>query len=435
MKPRNKFQKEVIECSHKLPGLSEYQIKQAIKQVAPHIAKLNAKGEYTCLDCGKSWKGSETKKVVCPHCSSKLEVDRGLKRKHIYKDYFATITRSGRFQVVRMYLMSTTLYKGKKASYWMDEAFQRWIDPDGNEQIVSRARNWLSHHCDSWNFFSDLEIRPKHYSHTVNPYKIIGRVYVIPKLIRNGFKGQFYDCSPAPLFKRLLTNSKIETLWKSGQFQLAQHFIKSFWRFDEYWSSIKIAIRNNYIVNDATLWCDLLYSLNSLDKDIRNPKFICPDNLKEAHDYWQHKREVKEERIRIQRERQRELNDESKYLSDKKKVAKDERKYKKDKSKFFDLEFKDKELTIKPLKSIKEFIDEWHTMHHCVFTNEYYKKEQSLIMHALVEGVSVATIELNIENLEILQCRGVHNSIPPLKDRIIALIESNKNKIAQRIAA
>lgn len=435
MKPRNKFQKEVIECSHKLPGLSEYQIKQAIKQVAPHIAKLNAKGEYTCLDCGKSWKGSEAKKVVCPHCSSKLEVDRGLKRKHIYKDYFATITRSGRFQVVRMYLMSTALYKGKKASYWMDEAFQRWIDPDGNEQIVGRTRNWFSRYCDSWNFFSDLEIRPIHHAHSVEPYKIIGRSYVIPKLIRNGFKGQFYDCSPAPLFKSLLTNSKIETLWKSGQFQLAQHFIKSFWRLDEYWSSIKIAIRNNYIVNDATLWCDLLYSLNSLDKDIRNPKFICPDNLKEAHDYWQHKREVKEERIRIQRERQRELNDESKYLSDKKKVAKDERKYKKDKSKFFDLEFKDKELTIKPLKSIKEFIDEWHTMHHCVFTNEYYKKEQSLIMHALVEGVSVATIELNIENLEILQCRGVHNSIPPLKDRIIALIESNKNKIAQRIAA
>ena len=114
---------------------------------------------------------------------------------------------------------------------------------------------------------------------------------------------------------------------------------------------------------------------------------------------------------------------------------KDEKKYQKAKSRYFDLEFKDQEITVKPLTSIKEFIDEWHTMHHCVFTNKYYQKEHSLILHAIVNGVSIATIEMDIKNLEILQCRGVHNSVPPFKDRIITLIESNKHKIAQKRAA
>lgn len=132
---------------------------------------------------------------------------------------------------------------------------------------------------------------------------------------------------------------------------------------------------------------------------------------------------------------QRELDRERRYLANKKKIAEEESEYKESKSRYFDLEFKDSELTIKPLISIQEFIDEWHTLHHCVFVNKYYQKEESLILHALVDGVSIATIEMDINNLEIVQCRGIYNSVPPLQDRIIALIKANKNKIAQRRAA
>lgn len=435
MKPRNKIEKAVIENLGKLHDLSDYQIKQVIKHVSPHIAKLSSKGEYTCLDCGKSWKGEKSNKVTCPHCSAKLVVEPGRQRKFVYKDYFATTAKCGDFQVIRMFLLSTTLHKGKEAYRWIGEAFQIWFTSDGRKIIVGRKRIWLSHYCDAWDWSSDLEIRPEHYAHTVTPYKVIGRISVIPKLTRNGFAGDFHDCPPALLFRGLLKNSKIETLWKAGQFKLARHFISSSYGLDNYWSAIKIAMRNNYIVNDADLWCDLLGALDYLEKDIRNSKFVCPDNLKEAHDYWIHKREAKEERIRRQNERQRELAEESRYLSNQKQIAKDEAKYKKSKSQFFDLEFKDSELTIKPLTSIQEFIDEWHTLHHCVFINKYYQKEQSLILHALVDGISIATIEMNIDNLEIIQCRGVHNSIPPLKDRIITLIEKNKYQIAQKRAA
>lgn len=435
MKPRNKFQKEIIANSSKLPELSDYQRKQAIKQVAPHIAKLNSKGQYICMDCGQSWKGEKSKKVTCPHCSAKLIVEENRKRKFIYKDYFAVITKCGGFQVIRMFMLFTTLRKGQAASWWMDEAFQRWIAPDGRNVIVGRQRQWLSWYCDLWNWGSDLEIRPEHYAHSVNPYKVIGRVNAIPELIRNGFHNDFHDCSPASLINKLLTNNKIETLWKTKQFNLAKHLMDSSYGINRYWASIKIAIRNNYMVSDGSLWCDLLDALDYLEKDIRNPKFICPDNLKEAHDYWIQKRRTKEERVRRQRERERQLDAETRRILNKKRIAKDELKYKKDKSRFFDLEFKDCDITIKPLTNIQEFIDEGRALHHCVFANEYYKRKQSLILHALVNNVSIATIEIDIENLEIVQCRGVHNSVPPLQERIIKLIETNKYKIAQKRAA
>lgn len=437
MKPRNKLQRMVVENFKKLPYLSDYQLKQVEKHIVPHIAKLNSKGQYTCMDCGESWKTdkSNANTVTCPHCSAKLTVEKDRKRKMVYKDYFATVTRCGGFQVVRMFFLSATLHKGKKATYWIDEAFQSWITADAQEVIVSRRRNWMCRYVDSWDWSSDLEVRPKHYAHSVCPSRVIGRAYAIPKLIRNGFTGDFHDYNPSSVAKGLLTNSKIETLWKAGQFRLAGHFIYSSYSLDRDWPSIKIAIRNNYIVEDATLWCDLLSSLRYMEKDVRNPQFICPDNLKETHDYWQQKRQAKEDRIYRQQQRQREMDDESKYLSDAKRVLKDEQKYQKEKSRYFDLEFKDKEITVKPLTSIKEFIDEWHTLHHCVFTNKYYQKKESLILHALVDGVSVATIEMDINNLTIIQCRGTHNSVPPLKERIITLIESNKHKIAQKRAA
>lgn len=437
MKPRNKLQRMVVENLKKLPPLSDYQKKQVEKHVIPHIAKLNSKCEYTCMDCGKSWKGDKNNAdiITCPHCSAKLTVEKDRKRKIAYKDYFAIVTRCGGFQIIRMFFMSATLRKGKKVTWWTDEAFQRWITSDGREVIVSRKRNWLCHYVDSWDWSSDLEVRPEHYAHSVCPSKIIGRIYAIPELVRNGFNGDFHYYNPSNVVKSLLTNNRIETLWKASQFQLAGYFMSSPYYLDRYWPSIKIAIRNNYMVEDASMWCDLLGSLSYMEKDIRNPKFICPDNLNKAHDYWQQKRQAKEERVRRQQQRQREMDGENKYLSNTKQVLKDEQKYQKAKSRYFDLEFKDQEITVKPLTSIKEFIDEWHTMHHCVFVNKYYQKEHSLILHAIVNGVSIATIEMDIKNLEILQCRGVHNSVPPFKDRIITLIESNKHKIAQKRAS
>ena len=89
MKPKNKLQREVLKLSQSLPELNDYQRKDAIKKVAPHIAKYNSKKEYVCLDCGHSWTGDEAKNVICPHCHAQLEVDKSRKWNYCDKSYFA----------------------------------------------------------------------------------------------------------------------------------------------------------------------------------------------------------------------------------------------------------------------------------------------------------------------------------------------------------
>lgn len=435
MKPKTKLEKTVIGYADKLPVLTSSMVRQAIKCVAPHIAKLNSKNEYICMDCGHSWKAGEAKTITCPHCAARLTVEKDRKRKHTVRDYFAVIKNVNGFQVIRMFLMTTSLYKGDKASYNIGEAFQRWIAPDGKNIIISRKRNFMPHYFDAWDWSSGLELRNEHYGHSVYPFKVIGSVTVIPQLRRNGFTGCIHACNPNSLLPALLINNKIETIWKSGQYELAKYCISHEYVLNSNWQAIKITLRHHYEISDANMWFDLLRMLSTLGKDLHNPKFLCPSNLQEAHDHWHQKITAKEERDRRAAERQRIIKEEQSFIANHAFYEEREEIYRKAKSKFFDLQFVDNEIQIKPLVSIREFLDESHLMNHCVFSCKYYEKEESLILHALVNGVSIATIELNINTLEVVQCRGPYNQIPPMKDRIIKLITQNIHKIAQKRTA
>lgn len=436
MKPRTKLQKAVVKSSESLPPLTKYQRQQAIKRASIHIAKLDSKGNYVCLECGHKWHGEKQEHIVCPECGVKLDVDTTRKRNFEDKDYFAVTRKCNGFQVVRVFFIHTWLKRGEKAERWVAEAFQRWILPNGESLIVARRRHWMSYYCDSWDWSSGLELRTEHEAHSISPYCIVGKTNVIPELSRNGFDGNFHQCGAASLFKYLLSDNRIETLWKVGQYELVKYFLQTkMCNLNSWWPTIKVVIRHHYHIDDATLWCDLLKFLIELGKDIHNPKLICPANLQEAHDEWQRRVEAKREREAERRARERELEEERRYISDIKRVMQDQRRYKREKSKFFDLELTDKELSVKPLVSVHEFLEEAKVHHHCVYTCKYFNKKTSLILHALIGGTSVATIEFNLENMEILQCRGKFNSKPEQYDRIVSLINKNKNQIAKRITA
>jgi len=74
-------------------------------------------------------------------------------------------------------------------------------------------------------------------------------------------------------------------------------------------------------------------------------------------------------------------------------------------------------------------------MHHCVFTNGYYKKKDSLILSARVGQRHVETIEINLKTLAIVQSRGVCNQNTEYHERIIGLVKKNINLIRQKIAS
>ena len=110
-------------------------------------------------------------------------------------------------------------------------------------------------------------------------------------------------------------------------------------------------------------------------------------------------------------------------------------KYIKEKSIFFDLKLSDGKIVVVPLKSLEEFQQEGEIMHHCVFTNEYYKKKDTLILSARIGKKHVETVEVNLKTLSIVQSRGVCNQNTEYHERIIGLVTKNMNLIRQKLTA
>ena len=105
------------------------------------------------------------------------------------------------------------------------------------------------------------------------------------------------------------------------------------------------------------------------------------------------------------------------------------------KSKFFDLTISDGTIDIVVLDSIKAFKEEGETMHHCVFSNSYYDRPDSLVMSARIKGKRIETIELSLTDMKILQSRAVCNGTSEYHDRIINLVKANLSQIARRNTA
>ncbi|MDY0986712.1 PcfJ domain-containing protein [Flavobacterium sp. CFBP9031] len=80
-----------------------------------------------------------------------------------------------------------------------------------------------------------------------------------------------------------------------------------------------------------------------------------------------------------------------------------------------------------------DFLEQGDMLRHCVFTNEYYKKKNSLILSARFENKPVETIEVALPSLEVLQCRGDKNRVSPHHKQILKLLHQNLYQIKKRM--
>lgn len=152
---------------------------------------------------------------------------------------------------------------------------------------------------------------------------------------------------------------------------------------DNYWQSIKIAIRNKYKIEDVTLWCDYINLLRFFDKDLHNAKCVCPSDLTREHDRYVAKKVKTDAQLEIEKHLEKEED------------------FRLVKEKFFGLMFSDGTISIKILESVAEIEAEGIAMHHCV--GSYYSKEDSLILSASVDGKRMETIEISIFQLKVIQ--------------------------------
>lgn len=422
MKPRNKFEKAVLAQSGKLRPLSKAQLAWAFRECVSHFAHRLPKGRTTCMDCGHEWvREKATGHCTCPKCHAKLEVKNTLVRKIRQKAYFTLLDKCGKYQTLRMFLLVVEMEKGCKAHPYALEIGQYWWNDKGKQTLVAIQRI-LGRYMDTLSFVSPMAIRGDNevYRH-IATFDTYPRYSVIDTLQRNGFRSDLQDIESAKLIPALLTDPKVETLLKAGQYDLLRYCLHSSTCLDDYWPSVKICLRNGYTITDGSMWCDTIDLLRRIGKDTRSPKYVCPADLKAEHDKLVEQRNRKEERERLALRR--------------KEAAQYEKEYLLQKGKFFGILITDGTLKVRVLESVAEIAEEGTLMHHCVYANAYYRKENSLILSATIDGKRIETVEVDLERLCVVQSRGLCNKNTEYHERIVNLVNSNMNLIRKQISA
>ena len=355
MKPRNKFQQQIVEASKKLPKLTTEQIEWSKNNVIEHIGQRNDNGKITCTKCGHSWQGigylvDTLTDCDCPNCKAKLVVKTTNKRVFRTNYYMTIITACEGYQVVRSIIVKCTAKVGKLPEYEHSEVMQRWIAPNGKYCTFAKLRQTMgTMYYDAWIHHTSLELRQENdiYNRIFTDI-VYPRQNLIPELKRTAYKKNLYKQKPLELFRTLLTDSRAETLLKAKQTKLFKRIMDMDWtqHIDNYWQSIKICIRNGYKIKDATLWCDYIDFLRFFDKDLYNAKYVCPTDLKAEHDRYM----LKKAKADTQAELEKQLEKEAEFKAIK--------------AKFFGLIFSDGQISVRVLESVQEIIAEGQAMHH-----------------------------------------------------------------------
>ena len=169
---------------------------------------------------------------------------------------------------------------------------------------------------------------------------------------------------------------------------------------------MRICIRNGYTIPDGSLWCDTIDLLRHFGKDIRQPKYVCPTDLKALHDKLAAKRQEQLQRERTAEEREQAIKDEKQFLQEKGMLPLassfaprpfERARWLSAWRRFFGLVFADELISVKVIESVEEMILEGKAMHHCVGT--YYKRADSLILSATIDGKRIETPPKEMELL------------------------------------
>ena len=428
MKPKTKLQKRVVALSKSLSKITDKQ-KSWANDAVFHYCYVQVRNRNYCLECNEKWmptKFAPKDKLIseqCPGCGKKVEPVHHWNSSLRVSSYWAIIDTCEEFQVVRMFFAEKILTRRHPAKHFHREVMQHWIFENGYHISMTALVQGLSYYRDNWTC-SELEVRNKTESQRflfgIEPFAICPGRKVLPIVKRNGYRGHFYGIAPQMFFKQILSCSDAETLLKSGQIAL---FKDSFDRkgnnqIQRYWRSICIAIRHGYKVENATTWLDYLDMLRRFRKDLHSPKYICPEDLDKEHNRYVRK---------IQEIDRKKLLEENKA-----RIAQENPEYVKSKSKFFDIHIKVGDIDIVPLKHVSEFLDEGSYLNHCLFVNQYYKRPYSLVLSARKDGKPIQTVEVDIEQLQVRQCRGVRNMPTEHTKMIQKAVQKNMHLIAEK---
>lgn len=420
-----KLQQRVMEMHPTLRPLDPRNLEWAKAKLFERYINANG-GRMWCTECGKEWAGEPQVfdvKRTCPKCGAKATLRKSRQTASRSLSYYFTVLDTCKeWQVVRHYLITRTTKLGISAHYNYYEAVQTWIAGDGKVATLARPRRGLMGYYDAW--IPSAPMAPRWRSSVrCDIYAIDAPIApvarIAQRLKRNGYTRRCAGIAPDELMVALLTRSEVETMVKAKQYALASFFC-NYADLGKYWPAIKIAIRRGYRVKDASLWRDYVSDCLRLGYDIRNSYYVCPRDLATAHARTTAIIERREEEARKKLQRAED--------------AKNNLEYQERWANLLSLRLQLGNIRARLLASVEEFYEEGKAMCHCVYTNHYYRNEDSVVFTVRdVDDHRLATVEYDIERSQVLQCRGKANAKPARYDDILAMFSANGPKISKML--
>lgn len=432
---RKSLSRLVLDMSKHLKPLTQKE-KDYARSIFPASGYYKKNGEVWCHCCGhieNQLPGSldiDLEVGYQCHCLKHLILEYEPRKERLDEaKYYSVVHTYNKWQVIRTFDVHRVNRKNYPTEYTINEVYQNWVSPDGEEVIISKR------YARGVNFFTwyyDTEYTIKHHNASCSGYYAFEDVFdvrgnyfypqynITKKLHKYGWCKALEKLpyvSVVECMKTILTSRHAETVVKQGQYDVFLYMVREKLHELQYMPSLNICHRNKYMISDASIYFDMLSFLEATGKDIRNPKYICPKDLYKAHEVALAAYSKIREKVEAEKDRKRALSENATYV--------------KDKEKFFGIVITDGELLIQVLKSVTEFFEEGKSMHHCVFANEYYKKKDSLILSAKVDGERMETIEVNLKTFSIVQSRAAFNKSSEYHARIIELMNKNMNLIRQ----
>lgn len=440
MKPGNKTQAYVLSLADRLPALTEAHSDQ-MKREMPHQVFYTLNGKCKCSDCGyeyivmpsttRYWRDSLNNALglegdQCPVCGATLipKYQRG-NMLSFERRTMSVMQVCESWQVMRYLKMTRSVVRGYPTKYECQELYQLWLNDKGKEVILTRPYTRsafsINFHC-----YHEWTIGHHNHSYTGSYYyddmfdgdasSVYSKSEVLPALKRNGWISRYNRISAGLRYliaKGLLSDPRLEHLAKAGYHHLVIYYAQYGKSLDNYWSQLRIAVRHHYRIKDITMWQDLISFLETNGKDIHSPAYLCPDNLKQAHDRWMSKAEKR----RIEEEKRKAAAKNKRYFEA----------HKQFKGLLLDISGT---LKIFPLLTATALVEEGAAMNHCVGT--YTNKLKSLILSARdSKNHRLETVEVDLTNYTVIQSRAVNNGVTTFHSAIIQAVTENMNVIKQ----
>jgi len=411
MIPKTKLEKQISGLKVSKPNLNF--IKKDLKNLFPSYSYPHYK-DNICGDCQGKFKITEEEKkkehVVCPHC----------KRQLMFLDYRQPIYKAERvaviydtvedIQIFKYVTVVKKSYKHNKPEFFYKHEFNLYVNMKGLSRVVR------------YDFKKPFLTNPPHNSNYYyqDSHKSYNTSMVHHLLRRNGYD----DSSVINTFRRhilfLMTDSFYESMIKFHEFNIARYYQNCNKReqidfVEKFKKIIYQGLRLNFDFTYFNIFKDYISAAEFLNYNLKDPKILFPKNLREAHDIA----------IDLRHEIQGQITNKQK----RREKAMEIYRYPEKKNKYFDVCITSGNITIVPLKHVGEFVREGIELDHCVYKSEYYKKDDSLILSAMVDGIKTETVEVIISKKTINQCYGHDNTLTKHHNKIMKLVNSNMNLI------